>query len=301
MKTIIVGAVESTKVTFDKMIEHDLYPSLVITVPKEKSHIHSDYVDMESLARSNNIDVICELNVNKEHVLEKVRSIGPHVIFVVGWSRICGPDFMALAQMGVIGYHPAPLPKLRGRAALAWTIILGLKETAGSVFWMDEGTDSGHIAEQEFFELHDRIDLPQLIVKHSAALATMLDRLLPKLTDGQKACTPQDQSAATYLAVRRPADSEIDWRDNSVGIDRLVRSVTRPYPGAFTWLDGRKIYIWEVVPVSYPEWHALEGQVFLYDGDMPVVRCGEKTDLKILNYSAEKEGSKPLSGQVRFR
>ena len=63
------------------------------------------------------------------------------------------------------------------------------------------------------------------------------------------------------MAVRRPADGEIDWTRSADEIERLVRAVTRPYPGAFTWLRGRELAVWAARVVRYPQWTAQSGQV----------------------------------------
>src|SRR3546814_17829006 len=71
----------------------------------------------------------------------------------MGWSQICGPAFRALFPDRAIGYHPAALPRLRGRAAIPWTILQQEPITAGTLFWIDAGTDTGDIADQQFFHV----------------------------------------------------------------------------------------------------------------------------------------------------
>jgi methionyl-tRNA formyltransferase len=51
---------------------------------------------------------------------------------------------------------------------------------------------------------------------------------------------------------RRPDDGIIDWSRDAKDIDALVRAVTRPYPGAFSHLEGRKVLIWETLPEEGP-------------------------------------------------
>jgi methionyl-tRNA formyltransferase len=59
-----------------------------------------------------------------------------------------------------------------------------------------------------------------------------------------------DLAAGSYFGGRRPADGLIDWTKGAVQIYNLVRGVTHPYPGAFTFLDSRKVTIWEAWPVE---------------------------------------------------
>ena len=57
---------------------------------------------------------------------------------------------------------------------------------------------------------------------------------------------PQDHAAATSFGGRKPADGEIDWNKSATEVRNLVRAVTRPYPGAFSFLGDRKCFFWSV-------------------------------------------------------
>src|SRR3546814_18729217 len=67
--------------------------------------------------------VIHAADSNAPDVLEAVSALAPDYVFVIGWSQICKPAFRQAAGGPVIGYHPAPLPRLRGRAVLPWTTL----------------------------------------------------------------------------------------------------------------------------------------------------------------------------------
>ncbi|UVO52856.1 methionyl-tRNA formyltransferase [Sphingomonas sp. SUN039] len=279
-------------------------PKLIITVPDDRSAMHSDYVDLGAWGAVHGVEVAKSLNVEQPDILARVRDLDPDFIFVVGWSRLCGPTFQACARSGVMGYHPAPLPRLRGRSALSWTILLQLERTAGSLFWIDEGTDAGALLAQETFELDERVRLGELLDLHMLALRKMLDRVLPRLIEGDVSAAVQDESAATYLSARRPEDGLINWNDDALSIDRLIRAVGRPYPGAFTWLGRKKVTIWDAKPVARPEWIAQVGQIFDYAAGAPIVRCGNGSSLCLVEYDIS-EGGEPvesrLKGQPRFR
>ena len=67
----------------------------------------------------------------------------------MGWSRIIGKELLAVPPKGIVGYHPAALPANRGRHPIIWALALGLKETASTFFFMDNGADSGPIISQK--------------------------------------------------------------------------------------------------------------------------------------------------------
>jgi methionyl-tRNA formyltransferase len=72
-----------------------------------------------------------------------------------------------------------------------------------------------------------------------------MDELLPRLKKGILMYSVQDDAKATYLGKRAPSDGYIEWKESAVKIERLVRAVSRPLPGAFTFLGNREIKIWK--------------------------------------------------------
>jgi methionyl-tRNA formyltransferase len=303
LRVVLIGAVDSTRVALEALIEAQCPPALLITLPTERSGMHSDFVDLAPLARRHGVPVVAAVNVNKDEIVEQVKEIGPDFLFVIGWSRLVGQKLCDCAAKGVLGYHPAPLPKGRGRSALAWTILLGMRETAGSLFWIDDGVDAGPIAAQAHFPLSPRIDLPELYAQHMDALDKMLRGLIGELKAGRLPAEVQDDSEATYFALRRPEDGRIDWSAGAASIDLLVRAVTRPYPGAFTIYGGQRMIIWRGEPVEMAQWHAQVGQVFLIESDKLYVRCGGGSTYRIDEYEIVAEsGDETLvvKGQPRL-
>lgn len=306
LRIALVGAVHSTETALRAVAECGHEPVLLFTLPVQKQGRHSDFVDLGPLAEELGAPVVRIDDVNAPEAVAALRAAAPDILLVIGWSRICGAEFRGVARLGTLGYHPTLLPKMRGRAALAWTILLDLKRSGGTLFWMDEGVDSGEIAAQEAFDIPPGTTLPELIELQLAAQARMMPPLFAKLDAGLRPAEPQDHREATYLAVRRPADGEIDWTRSADEIERLVRAVTRPFPGAFSRLGERDLIVWSARVARYPQWHAMVGQVFTYEDGAPVVRCGGSTDLVLTDYEFRPAHDGDLvpaaiKGQPRFR
>ncbi len=306
LRIALVGAVHSTEVALRAVAECGHSPVMLFTLPLEKQRRHSDFVDLGPLAEALGAPLVRVDDVNSPEAVAALREAAPDLLLVIGWSRLCGAEFRSVARLGTLGYHPTLLPKMRGRAALAWTILLDLRRSGGTLFWMDEGVDSGDIAAQEAFDIPPGTTLAGLIELQLAAQARMIPGLFEKLDSGLRPARAQDHREATYLAIRRPADGEIDWNLGADEIERLVRAVTRPFPGAFTRLGERELVVWAARIAHHPEWHALVGQVFTYEEGAPVVRCGGGTDLVLTDYEFRPApGADPvpaaLRGQPRFR
>lgn len=299
MRTVLIGAVESSATTLRVLTELGHPPALVATLDPETGRArHSDYVDLGPLAGPDS-EVVRIAKVNDPAFIGRVRDLSPDFVFVIGWSQIVGPELRAAAGNCAIGFHPTALPKHRGRAVLAWTILLGELETGCSLFVIDDGVDSGPLLAQERFAVAPREDVTTLMGKHIAALERMLQTLVPRLAAGTWETVVQDDGLASYCAGRRAEDGLIDWSQDADAIDRLIRAVSAPYPGAFTFTRKRRLTIWEAEPIDLPNpWHAADGQIVLHDDGAPVVRCGDGRFLRLLRYDTD-DGA-PLIGQPRL-
>jgi methionyl-tRNA formyltransferase len=286
-RALLIGAVETAAVAFDAIMRHPGWElAAVVTLDPAFAGRHSDFVDLEPAARARGCPVIHVDNINRDEALSAMARAGADMAFVMGWSQICGAAFRELFPDRVVGYHPAALPRLRGRAAIPWTILQGEPITAGSLFWIDAGTDTGDIVDQQYFHVAPAETAASLYAKHMQALAMMLDRTLDRLAAGEMPRSAQDESCATWAARRAPKDGLIDWRRPAEEVLRLIRAVGHPYPGAFTRLADADLRVWAAVPSGMGGRHsALPGQIILRTPEDFTVMCGQNSALTITQWS----------------
>lgn len=288
MRAVLVGAVESSAVAlsaFARRAEWTL--AAVVTLNEGLAGRHSDFVDLGPAAERMGSQVIRVDNVNRDPSLAAIEAVRMDYVFVVGWSQICGPRFLDLAPNRVIGYHPSALPRMRGRAAIPWTILNQEPITAGSLFWIDGGTDTGDLLDQHYFHLSPGETAASLYAKHMEALAVMLDRSLAALARGEEPRRRQDEACATWCARRTPADARIDWTAPAPEVLRLVRAAGRPYPGASTNAGPAPLTIWAAEPVPDAGRHlASPGQVIEASDDKFVVMCGARSAIRVTEWDS---------------
>jgi methionyl-tRNA formyltransferase len=276
MRIVFVGAVEGSKLAFDAIVAAGMPPALVVTLPPEAAARHSDFVDLTGPARAARIDVLHATNINAPETLDAIRVLAPDLCLVIGWSQICRESFRSIARLGNVGFHPAPLPQLRGRAVIPWTILTDQQTTGSTLFWLDEGVDSGDILLQRTFDVAADETARSLYRKHTDALQAMLPDALALVQSGTPPRIAQDHSQATYCAKRTPEDGLIDWRDDAATVLRLIRAVGDPYPGAFAYCDGDRLTVDEAAPYANSQQYiGLPGQVQRYTDGGFVVRCGD--------------------------
>ena len=299
MRALLIGAVEGTRVAMETIAAAPGWElAAFMTLAPTLAHRHSDYVDLRKDAAQLGAKVIAISSGNDPAAVAMVEEAKPDISFVIGWSQICGVALIAAGGGRMVGYHPAPLPRLRGRAAIPWTILLGDTISASTLFWVTPGVDEGPILAQRFFHVAPDETAGSLYAKHMRALRLALEDLLPQLQQGYPSGCPQEHHLATWGARRRPEDGIIDWHRPAADIDRLIRAVGRPYPGAYTLAGNDRIQIWSSrISDLQTRYHALPGQVVACDGDRFSVCCGDGRLLEVLDHDSAA-GSPPKMHMV---
>lgn len=293
MRVLVIGSVESTRVCLRALKAASVKVVGVVTLPPDLAHRHSDFIDLAPDAGDLGAELMFAPNCNAPEIVERCSALSADYLFVVGWSQICRPPLIATGKKGAIGYHPAPLPRMRGRAVIPWTILLDEKITGDTLFWIDEGVDSGAILAQSFIHVAPDETATTLYARHMANLANIMRDAIASLQSDRQPKIVQDERYATYCARRTAADGKIDWSKPAREIDRLIRAVTLPYPGAFTDAPKGKLTLWtSSLTPTLPQISAMTGQIVAREAERFAVRCGDGHDLWITNFNWADELSK---------
>ena len=260
-------------------------PVSVVTLPTALAHRHSDFVDLAPMATQCGSNVIHATSINSPLTIGQIRDSRPDLCLVIGWSQVCRDEFLSSARIGCIGFHPSPLPRLRGRAVIPWTILLGETESASTLFWLDSGLDSGPILMQRHFAVSDAETARTLYDKHVANISSMLPEAMALVESGSPPRRVQNSDQASYCAKRTADDGIIDWRQDAARILRLIRAVGDPYPGAFTTLEDEKLVVNGAR--VYEEGHrfvGMAGQVVHLTTSGFVVSCGDRECIEVTSW-----------------
>ena len=272
MRIVFIGAVKFSEQALNKLVE--IKSSIVGVCTLENSNFNSDHVDLSPLCRKNNIPVRYTPSINSEEVIDWISDLAPDVIFCFGWSRLIKKTLLNIAPLGVIGFHPALLPANRGRHPMIWSLILGLKESGSTFFFMDEGADSGDILSQRNVSISEMDDAGTLYEKVSKTALNQIEQFVPTLTNTTFKRYPQDHSKASYWRKRTRLDGQIDWRMSAKTIHNLARGLTKPYVGAHFICDGKEIKVWKSEPVKETTLNIEPGKILSVDTRGVVVKTG---------------------------
>jgi methionyl-tRNA formyltransferase len=186
--------------------------------------------------------------------------LGADLLVVAGWYHMVPAELRRRFTRGALGFHASLLPALRGGAPLPWAILSGASETGMTLFELGDGIDDGPIYGQRRIPVGPRTTVGELVAAAEAAALELVGECLPAIATGTLTARAQS-GAASYGLQRAPEDGRLEWRRTAVELDRLVRAVGKPYPGAFAELDGARITIWNTDFRDAPEVWGTPGQI----------------------------------------
>jgi len=228
-----------------------------------------------------------------------IAELKPDLCIVVGWYWMLKPVLLSAVSHGWLGIHASLLPKYRGGSPLVWALINGETETGLSLFYFDEGMDTGDIVAQRKISIYPEHTIADLLTETERLSLEMIRAVYPLLLNGNAPRFEQDHSQATYAALRKPSDGKIDWNQPAYKIYDFVRAQSHPYPGAFCNLDERTIRVWSASPFDHL-FYGSPGQVVLIKDDHAVVTCGNDTALCLKKIQAEGFDDQDASAILKF-
>jgi methionyl-tRNA formyltransferase len=185
----------------------------------------------------------------KPEVWEEFRALKPDLQVMAFVTLFVPEEFLKIPTYGSIQYHPSLLPKYRGASAINWPIILGDTETGLSIFWPDNGLDTGDVLLQKntpisFTDSLGSVYFDRLFPMGVEAMLESVDLVKA----GNAPRIKQDENVATYEGRCTAENARIDWGKPWRQIHNLIRGCN-PAPGAFTTLDGKTLQIFEATPL----------------------------------------------------
>lgn len=241
------------------------------------------HADVSDYCKSLNIPyAVISNGMNDEDLFCKISSLKPDIFLVVGWYHMIPKKWMELAP--AYGLHASLLPDYSGGAPLVWSIINGENKTGITFFKFDSGVDSGPIVGQLSTPIFETDTIATLYERIEELGLDLIRNHLPLLANGSAKLYIQDESKRRIFSQRSPEDGLIDWTMSAQEIYNFIRAQTRPYPGAFTYIDGKKITIWSSV-ISKPSLVKYKlGEIVLGESNISVV-CGDGQTLTISDIS----------------
>lgn len=251
-------------------------------------NVKNDYFqEISDFCNSRNIQL---LDKNQEH------SISSDFSFAISWRWFISND-----NTNLIVLHDSILPKYRGFAPLVNSLINGEKKIGVTTLFANKDYDRGDIISQQIIEIQYPIKINDAIKKLSKCYCNLVNDISRKIINGDNITSlKQKESEATYSLWLDEHDYDIDWKGDACFIKRFIDSVGYPYKGASTYVNKRKVRIFEAEGIKEKVIENRKpGKVLFVEDKYPIVVCGK--GLLKLTKVIDNKTEKSILPLQRFR
>ena len=242
MRIVFIGAERVGLACLKRLVAMGERPVGVVTAHEDLRPSIADFVSFDDFVASLSVPFLKVKRSRDPETIESIRALQPDLILVVSWSQIIPKEVLDCAPLGCVGIHYSLLPARRGGAPLNWALIDGLTESGITLYYYEEGIDTGGIIGQRALPITRDDTVKTLLDKIILLAPDLLAEYLPRIKDGTAPRLKQREEEATYTKRRRPEDSEIPWdKLSDEGLYNFIRALVPPYPSAFIYLGSRKL------------------------------------------------------------
>ncbi|MBV1697045.1 MAG: methionyl-tRNA formyltransferase [Hyphomicrobiales bacterium] len=275
MRIVVHGQQAFGKAVLEALIKRGENIVAVYVAP-EKDGAKAD--PLKEAAVAANLPVRQPASYRKPEVWDEFRALKPDLQVMAFVTLFVPEEFLNIPTYGSIQYHPSLLPAYRGPSAINWPIIKGETETGLSIFWPDNGLDTGDVLIQKKTKIAATDTLGSVYFDRlfPMGVEAMLEAI-DLVKAGKAPRIKQDESKATYEGRCGSDNAHIDWGRPWQEIDRLVRGCN-PAPGAWTSFDGKAVKVFDAKPLPAKDPKGIGGkmgEIVAIDNDGFAVVCAD--------------------------
>ncbi|MBI3248001.1 MAG: methionyl-tRNA formyltransferase [Deltaproteobacteria bacterium] len=242
MKIILLGQAAFAEKTLEKLAGKG-EEVLAVFCPPDAPGGKFDPVKQRALQMG--IPVHQHKTLKTPEVLEQFTALQADLAILAFVTQIVPPPVFTAPRFGSICFHPSLLPKYRGRSAINWALINGEKTTGISLFWVDQGIDTGPLlltkeVEVDPDETTGTIYFNKLFPVGIEAIAEAVELIKA----GNPPRIVQDESLANYDPPCGDEHARIEWTKPAQTVYNLIRGCD-PQPGAHATWQGKMVRFYD--------------------------------------------------------
>ncbi len=200
---------------------------------------------IKSAAGELDVDVYQPRRMRSARAIREFRSLDADLCVMAFVTDFVASEILEAPRLGTIQYHPSVLPRHRGPSSINWPIIFGETETGLTIFWPDDGLDTGPILLQKHVPIAPDDTLGSLYFQQLFPLGVeAMVESVELVRRGEAPRIVQDESQATYEGWCKDEDARIDWEKPAGQIYNLIRG-SNPRPGAHTTHRGETLRLFD--------------------------------------------------------
>lgn len=235
--------------------------------------------------------------------LDWLRQQNIQLVLVMAYGHLLKRELLDIPRFPILNFHASILPQFRGASPINAVIAAGHTETGVSLMQIVPALDAGPVYAIERVSLSATETPATLATKLSQACVPLVRSVLPSVTSGTLAASPQDKAAATYCRILDKSDAFLDFHASASILERRIRALT-PWPGTTVdWLGAGsttpiRLKIGHATAITtHPADGLRPGTIFSLDGAVAVA-TGEGT---LLFHTLQRPGGKMLAASEFLR
>jgi methionyl-tRNA formyltransferase len=274
MRVIFMGTPEFAVVSFNKLLANDIQIIAALTAPDKPRgrglKLQPSPVKRAALAA--NLPVLQPENLQDNCFIQSVCDLKPDLMVVVAF-RILPEEVFTIPPLGTVNLHGSLLPAYRGAAPINWAIINGEKMTGATTFFIKKGVDRGNIIDQVEIPVTPDMTAGELHDIMALKGADLLVDTCRKIEMGTVATSVQDESLVIRAPKIRREDCIIDFHQPVEKVHNFIRGLS-PYPSAYTFLNGKRLFLFRSSIIDSKKLKTQAGKVTLViNNEKIVIQC----------------------------
>jgi methionyl-tRNA formyltransferase len=275
----------------------------VVTCPANPEHDASP-VDFERLSSEVGAPFFCTPSLNDPALQHAIACSEPAMGITANWPYIMPPSFLDSFSLGLLNLHVGQLPDYKGNASVNWAILRGEDHVFVDVHRVTPQLDAGDVLARHRVSLADDVYVGDVLRESQEVAPSLFAQAVHSRLTAPDSFVVKGSAEGLRCFPRLPQDGLIDWTQPAIQVARLVRASSRPYPGAYSFLTGRRVTVWRAKAVVDDSFLAQPGHVIGRDAARGTLRvaCGQGVlDLEEVEVDGTAVRSTELTRSIRAR
>lgn len=214
-----------------------------------------------------------------DKVIAQYEATQPELNVMAFVTQIIPSRVLEFPPRKTIQYHPSILPKHRGRSAINHAILQGDTMTGVTIFWVDEGLDTGPILLQRSCPIGPDATINEVYREHLFPLGVeTMSEAVSLVEAGQAPRHVQNEDDMTYEGPWEGDIAQIDWSQDAQAVHNFIRGSDRA-PGAWSTINGSRVTLLGSTRASHSGGQA--GLVASIDASGMTIICGDGESIRV--------------------
>lgn len=240
-------AIGRSRLLYDsiKHLSSSGYTFKAIITEKAYQEYDVTHEDFEKLARQLDARFFMTRKLGDDKIIHLLGEEQVRVAISVNWKYTIPGSFLDLFECGLLNFHLGNLPDYKGNATVNWSILNGEKHIYGNIHKMAPELDAGDIVARQAIPIRQDTYVGDVLQQAVQIVPFLFEEAVGKVLLNPDAFELKGSVHGLRCYPRLPEDGQIDWQHSAEEVYRLIRASSRPFPGAFSFLNGEKVVIWK--------------------------------------------------------